>query len=343
MNRRYIALIWSILLISHLQWLAAEEPAVTEVLDDRAATIVWQRLVESRHNLEILDKAKLITEVPALPNDKGVTPQAAASASLVQYYDNTDHDLSAKRGSLVPTVREYLKDKGGLQGRAIAEKSLYIVGKLCKEYNDDLFRSATVLNRRFSQGECYVRVMQAYSANIGKNEPLRDAATAIASFANARDFKVTAIRKDATWNECCETLARDMPFLCSFGASPAFRVYLCVGYAEGKGRKYLIAVSPTACQTKVETIPSGNRTSQNDSASGTTLFVGHSDAAHRTDYMVKATIDMPPGIVVLQAPSGSLPCLFVYNWSRDRMALTKRIERLINKEEMTTENKGKGK
>ncbi len=333
MRRNETALVGVFVLLSALPWsAAAAETAAPEILEDGTAKVVWQRLVESRDNLDIVDKAKLVTGIPLVASDDAASAPSAVLAAMVCYLDGEHGNVSGiLSGDLAMTIRSIILGKETDPGRkdTLVKRVRPIWTAVCQQYNQDICKAAQAFRKKASKGECYMAAIQTYYEKTQGSTPLDRMSKAVTSFLMARDILVSAAVEDASWERCCEALNRDMPFACLLGPPGATHVYVGIGYVEGGGKRYLVVLDPVKCNSKTrvrtETPDKGHPAGE----SAVVDAVGGGDAIFTQGQTVQPQGTPPQGAVVISVSADRLPCLFVHRMRRDRQAVQARVERLL--------------
>ena len=333
--RRYgTAILGFVALFSALPWsAAAAETAAPEILDADAAKAVWQRIVESRDNLDIADKTKLVTDVPLVASDDAASAPAAVLAAMVCYLDGEHGNVSGiLSGSLAMTIRTIILEQETDSGRkaALVKRVRPIWSAVCQEYNQDILKAAQAFGKKASKGECYMAALQTYYGKAEGSTPLDRMSKAATSFLMARDIHASAAVEEASWARCCEALNRDMPFACLLQSAGGAHVCLAIGYLEGGGKRHLVVLDPVKFndKNKARTRLAPNR-GHPDGEPPVVDAVGGDRDIYTRDVTLQPEPTPPRGVVVISVSADRLPCLFVHNMRRDGQAVQARVHRLL--------------
>jgi len=323
---------WLLLAATCIGGTAAER--APEVLDDASAKAIWGRLVVATHDLDVLSKAKLITKVPAVAADDSVSDLAAALASIVVYWDHSEGGVG--RASLPFMLawqhvleRLFGQDKLRQPSLELSQKLNTLWDEIRPEHHVG-FRPGTQYGESkaiITEGQMCARLLQGhYSKTRGATAGDR-LAKSLLSYETARCALVTASYENNSRQRCWQSLIRDMPFLCVYGDPEHPRPYVCVGYAEERGKAYLIALDPNRCKPEPVT--------QLGDEMGRALGEGDADKNQSSttnptvvDYWTAPCRNAVPGTVILDADS-NFACLFIYNWRYDEKALTERAKQIL--------------
>ena len=322
--------------------LAADRPP--EMVDDATAKAVWEKLVASTEDLDVFSRAKLITGVPAIAPCSGTSPTAAAMADILRFWYERPDGLGWLGPRSLPFIHAWDRSVEANFGKEVLESASWQVRREASEKIGKLQGAVLLefykgmphrsLEKGVSGGQVAARRLQSLLERAeGATGPAR-VRSALASGLAAWDALVTAVIEPGSRRHCQESLSHDMPFLCFFGDSNNLRTYVCVGYAEGDGKAYWIAIDPSRCKLWAEPMSDimvdGDRALGGDAERVIRGLSGGIVTAW--DFETEARVPPIPGIVVLDAAPSAFTCLFVYDWRFDEKALADRVKRLMNAE-----------
>lgn len=318
-------------------WGTADDGA-PEIIVGPKANAVWQRLVQSQGNLDVLTHAKLIVKVPVVPSGNGVSDLVAGFASLAWFREDQFFAPDARSMLAGPIVHRTLeKQLAGTNdsNRFIVEDG--ILKELKMEYLDDLIKNQAKPPKA-SKRQVFVRTIQEYFERVQNENGVERLKEAVKVFMKSRDLSVVVAVEDASWDRCREAVNRDSPFLCLVGERDKPQVLVCVGYAEANTKRYLVVLNPKGAQLQkqplADILNDVDRAFEGD-AVVETIRAASGDVVSSDFYTTQPLSPPPPGLAVIAVHSAPVSCLFFHKWQQDEKAMQDRIERLFNRNNTT--------
>jgi hypothetical protein len=183
----------------------------------------------------------LIEEITLIKRVKDVSPKAAALATIIEYY-NKDDKFFMGDDEIVESLKEKAEERKLREDELLRVREAHIRHRieLKKEYDDAMKEHKTF----FTKGVNISRVMKKYL-----KENRDDVIKAISNFALKRAYEVPITKRDNfEFQELKESINQKVPFIMMPIGGKNF--FVCIGYIEKRGKKYLIVADPDRIRFK---------------------------------------------------------------------------------------------
>jgi len=180
-------------------------------------------------------KWNLIEGITLIKKVKDVSPKAAAMATIVEYHNKDDRFFMGD-DEIVETLKTKAEEKKLKEDELsrLIEAHIRHSNELKKEYDDAMKEHGKFLTK----GVNISRVMKKYL-----KENRDDIIKAISNFALKRAYEVhIAERDNFEFKEIMEFINQKVPFVIKPIGGKNFLI--CVGYMDGRGKKYLVIADP---------------------------------------------------------------------------------------------------